>query len=172
MSEKHNHQHQGLMTRQPNSKHCFVCGLESEVGLKLRFDDNGADEVRSEFTVPSRYQGYPGVVHGGIIAAMLDEIAGRVIMIGSHNRFMMTGKLDLKYRKPAPVETPLTLVARLIRDRGRLAEAHSEVRLPDGSVAAEAEITLVQIPSDMLAGGDLEALGWRVYPDGQDARAE
>jgi acyl-coenzyme A thioesterase PaaI-like protein len=162
--------HRSLLARQPNSKHCFVCGLESEVGLKLRFDDNGVDKVRSVFTVPGQYQGYPGVVHGGIIAAMLDEIAGRVIMIGHHNRFMMTGKLDLKYRKPVPIETPLTLIGRLIRDKGRLAEAHSELRLPDGSLAVEAEVTLVQIPSDTLADTDLEALGWRIYPDGQDSQ--
>lgn len=155
----------GELVRQPNSRHCFVCGLESEVGLKLRFDDNGVDEVRSHYTVAKRYQGYPGVVHGGIIAAMLDETAGRVMMIGNHNRFMMTGKMELRYRKPVPVESPLTLIGRLVKDRGRLAEARSEIRLADGSLAAEAEITLVQLPADTVSSASLETLGWRVYPD-------
>jgi len=154
-----------LLARQPNSKHCFVCGLESEVGLKLRFDDNGVDQVISHYTVARKYQGYPGVVHGGVIAAMLDETGGRTTMINDRDRFMMTGKMEIKYRKPVPVETPLTLVGHLIRDRKRMAEVSSEIRLPDGSVAAEATLTLVQIPAEYVPEADLNALGWRVYPD-------
>ena len=158
-----------VFKRQPNSLHCFVCGLENEVGLKLRFADNGTDEVRSEITLHRRYQGYPGVVHGGITAAMLDEIAGRVMMIGNPNRFMMTATLEIKYRKPVPVETPLTLVGTLIRDRGRLAEAHAEIRLPDGTVASEASVTLAQVPDQTFSESDFERLGWRVYPDEETA---
>ncbi len=147
-----------------------MCGLESEVGLRLRFNDNGVDEVRAEIVVNRKYQGYPGVVHGGIAAAMLDETGGRVVMITNPNRFMMTAKLDLKYRKPVPVETPLLVIGRLIRDRGRLAEAHAEIRLPDDSLTTEADITLIQIPVDYLPNVDLDALGWRVYPgDGDSA---
>jgi len=154
-----------FMARQPNSKHCFVCGLESEVGLKLRFDDDGVDQVHALYTVARRYQGYPGVVHGGVIAAMLDETAARTSMINDHDRFMMTGKLDLRYRKPVPVETLLTLVGHLVRDRGRMVEAHSEIRLPDGSLAAEADVTLIAIPPEYVPDADLNALGWKVYPD-------
>lgn len=158
-----------IWKRQPNSHHCFVCGLESEVGLKLRFDDNGVDEVRSHITLNRKYQGYPGVAHGGIIAAMLDEIGGRVTMSANPDRFMMTAKLDLKFRKPVPVDTPLTLIGKLLRDRGRLVEAHCEICLPDGSVAAEAEVVLAQIPANYSPGADLDDLGWRVYPDGDSA---
>jgi len=158
-----------IWKRQPNSRHCFVCGLESEVGLKLRFDDNGAGEARAQITIQRQYQGYPGIVHGGIIAAMLDEIGGRVLMGADPDRFMVTAKLELKYRKPIPVETPLTLVATLIKDRGRLAEAHTEIRLPDGSVAAEAEATLAQMPADRAPRESLDALGWRVYPDDESS---
>jgi uncharacterized protein (TIGR00369 family) len=152
--------------RQPNSRHCFVCGLENAVGLKLRFSDNGADEVQAVFTADEQYQGYPGVVHGGVVAAMLDEAAGRTVMITDTNRFMMTGKMEIKYRQPVPVGQPLTLVGHLIRDRGRVAQAHGEVQLPDGSVAAEADVMLVEIPADYVPDVDFESLGWRVYPDG------
>jgi uncharacterized protein (TIGR00369 family) len=158
-------QDQDTLSRQPNSKHCFVCGLESEVGLKLRFDDNGADQVQACYTVGDQYQGYPGVVHGGIVAAMLDETAGRTTMAGDPNRFMMTAKLAIRYRKPVPTETPLTLVGQLLKDQGRLATAHSEIRLPDGSVAAEAEVTLAQIPEGYVPNSSFDELGWRVYLD-------
>ena len=165
MDQKQLNQDTPSLSRQPNSKHCFVCGLDSEVGLKLRFDDNGTNEVQALYSVGEEYQGYPGVVHGGVVAAMLDEIGGRTTMAGDPNRFMMTAKIEIRYRKPVPTETPLTLIGRLLKDQGRLAAAHSEIRLPDGTVAAEAEVTLAQIPEIYLPDTDLEALGWRVYPD-------
>ena len=62
---------------QPNSRHCFVCGLENNYGLKLRFKETGPGEVTADYTVPEHFQGYPGVVHGGIVTAMLDEVTGR-----------------------------------------------------------------------------------------------
>nr|MBN1229255.1 PaaI family thioesterase [Anaerolineae bacterium] len=89
-------------TPQPNSKYCFVCGLESPVGLKLRFTDNGVDAVRAIHMVPDKFQGYPGVVHGGVVAAMLDETGGRAVMIGNPNRFFMTAKMEIRYRQPVP----------------------------------------------------------------------
>lgn len=149
---------------QPNSRHCFVCGLESTVGLKMRFQDNGTDRVQATYTVGEQHQGYPGIVHGGVVAAMLDEAAGRTVMITDPNRFMMTGKMEIKYRQPVPTGEELTLTGTLKKDRGRVALTHSEIRLPDGSVAAEADLMLVEIPAADLPDADLEELGWKVYP--------
>ncbi|HPV08092.1 MAG TPA: PaaI family thioesterase [Aggregatilineales bacterium] len=165
------HQHDER-TRQPNSRHCFVCGLESPVGLRVSFEDNGRDEVRARYTAHEAYQGYPGVVHGGVVAALLDETAGRTPMISNPNRFMFTGKLSIRYRQPVPTDTELTLIGRLLKDRGRIVQAHSELRLPDGTVAAEADVTLVEMPgSGALSDSDLERLGWRVYSDEELAAA-
>lgn len=69
-----------MPNRQPNSRHCFVCGVENPHGLHLTFKQTAPDEVTVEYTVPEHFQGYPGVVHGGIVAAMLDEVAGRAHM--------------------------------------------------------------------------------------------
>ena len=52
--------------RQPNSQNCYVCCLENDYGLQLIFFDNGVDEVWSEYAIPERYEGYPGVAHGGL----------------------------------------------------------------------------------------------------------
>ena len=49
------------------------------------------------------FQGYPGVVHGGIIASMMDEVMGRVFMGGAIDRFMVTAELKIRYRKPVPI---------------------------------------------------------------------
>jgi acyl-coenzyme A thioesterase PaaI-like protein len=148
--------------RQPNSDYCFICGRKNPHGLYMSFYDDGDKTVSSRYTVPEMYQGYPGVVHGGVVAAMLDEVVGRVAMIGDPHHFMMSVKLEIKYRHPVPTETPLKIIGRIERLRGRLGKAVGEVILPDGTVAAEAAMTLADVPAEMMANADLEALGWYV----------
>ncbi len=150
--------------KQPNSHNCFACGLENPYGLQLTFHDNGRDEVTCEYTVPEHFNGYPGVAHGGIVAAMLDEVVIRTAMIADPNRFMMTATIELKYRQPVPTGVPLRLTGRMIRDRGRVARAAGELRLPDGSIAVEAEIVMADLPDGHLTDEKmLERLGWKVY---------
>ncbi|MBT8115004.1 MAG: PaaI family thioesterase, partial [Arenicella sp.] len=84
--------------KQPNASMCFVCGRANPIGLHMHFYDNDEDTVSSTFTPDERYQGYPEIVHGGILASILDEVVGRVAMIGDHHRFMMTVSLNVKYR--------------------------------------------------------------------------
>ena len=152
------------MNKQPNSDHCFVCGRKNPRGLFMVFYDNGEDEVYAEHVVPAAYQGYPGIVHGGVQAAMLDEAVGRVAMIEDLHHFMMSVKLEVKYRHPVPVETPLRIVGRLVRLRGRLGQAVGEILLPDGTLATEAAMTLADLPPELRIDSNLEALGWRVDP--------
>lgn len=150
--------------KQPNSKDCFACGLQNEVGLGLSFYETGPDSVQVEVTVPEQYQGYPGVVHGGIVATMLDEVVGRALMAGSETVFWQTGKLTVRYRQNVPIGEPLTITGEVTRRRGRIAESRAELRLGDGSLAAEAEALLAKLPVEFTQA-EVEALGWRVYPD-------
>jgi uncharacterized protein (TIGR00369 family) len=151
--------------KQPNSRQCFVCGVENPYGLHLQFFDDGEDRVLAEYTVEERFQGYPGTVHGGIIASMLDEVLGRTLMAGDPNHFFVSAKLTVRYRKSVPIGQPLRLTGKLVRERGRTAVAQAELRLPDGSIGAEAEAILVDAPFRLTDAMDLETLGWKVYPD-------
>ena len=148
--------------KQPNSDQCFVCGQHNPVGLYMHFHDNGENEVVSEYTVAARYQSYPGIVHGGILASMLDEVVGRVAMIGDHHHFMVSVKLQVLYRHPVPVETPLVIRGRIIRLRGRLGKAQGEIILPDGKIACEAAITLADVPAAILSSTNESLLNWQV----------
>lgn len=130
----------------------------------MTFYDNGRNEVVSEYTVSEDYQGYPGVVHGGVVAAMLDEAVLRVALIGDHHHFMMSVRLEVKYRQPVPTETPLRIVGRLERLRGRLGKAIGEIQLPNGEIVAESSMTLADVPLEMVANADLDALGWYIDP--------
>ncbi|MCC7361114.1 MAG: PaaI family thioesterase [Anaerolineales bacterium] len=154
------------MIKQPNSAHCFVCGLNNALGLRLSFYELSDTEVTACYTPPDDYEGYPGVLHGGIVAALLDEVGSRAGMIGAPGHFMVTAHLDVKYRRPTPIGRPLTLYGRLVKRSGRRAVAAAELRLPDGGVSASADLMLADLPADTLPPGDLETLGWRVYPDG------
>jgi uncharacterized protein (TIGR00369 family) len=150
------------LKKQPNSDHCFICGRKNPHGLYMTFYDNGENEVISEYTVSEDYQSYPGIVHGGIVATMLDEVVGRVSMIDDHHHFMMSVKLEVKYRHPVPTATPLKIIGRIVKMRGRLGQAVGEVLLPDGTIAAESTMTLADVPAEMLVGVNLDALGWRI----------
>lgn len=149
--------------RQPNSRMCFACGLENPVGLHLHFYDNGLDEVVSDFTIADHHQGYPGLAQGGIVAAILDEVGGRTVMIGDPLRFFMTGRLDVKYRQPVPIGVPLRAVGKLLKLKAKLATARAEIVSQAGEVLAEAELILANVPMEVINPSEADRLGWKVY---------
>jgi uncharacterized protein (TIGR00369 family) len=151
------------MKKQANSRQCFVCGVENLRGLHLSFYEVKPGEICADITVPETYQGYPGVVHGGIVAAMLDEVSGRVFM-GDPPRFMFTAKLSVRYRKPVPTGQPLRLVGYAGKDHGKVATARGELFDSNGTLLADAETVLADIPEAMQSF-KLGPEDWMVYPD-------
>jgi len=156
------------MKLQPNSNFCFACGLANEFGLKMKFYNSGPGEVTAEYTVQEQFQGYPGVVHGGIVAAMLDEVAARAHLGGDNPRFMYTAKLNIRYRKNVPVGIPLHLVGKIGKNKKRTATSTGEIYSPDGEILAQAEALLIEVPDEMLDTVDIESLGWKVYDENVD----
>lgn len=155
-------------TLQPNSKMCFLCGLENSVGLHLRFSETAPGVVESTYTAPEHFQGYPGVLHGGIVGAIIDEVSGRAHMGSdpSAPRFMFTATLEIKYRHVVPIGRLLRIVGRAGRARAKSAEAWGGIFLADSNeLLAEGKALLVDVRSDQLDLGRLEELGWQVYPD-------
>ncbi|MGQ9833372.1 MAG: PaaI family thioesterase [Candidatus Villigracilaceae bacterium] len=154
--------------KQPNSRHCFICGLENPVGLHLHIYETEPGVVESTYTAPEHFQGYPGVLHGGIVAAILDEISGRAHM-GSdphHPRFMFTGKLEVKYRKNVPIGKPLKIIGRAGRERPKFVEAWAGIYdAKSGEFLAEAKSIHINVPQDQFDLSKLDELGWKVYPD-------
>jgi acyl-coenzyme A thioesterase PaaI-like protein len=152
--------------KQPNSRHCFVCGIENPVGLKLKIYQTGPGVIETSYTAPDHFQGYPGVLHGGIVASILDEISGRAHMGDpSAPRFMFTGKLEVKYRKNVPVGARLKIIGKAGNSKGKMAEGWAGIYDESGALLAEATTLLVDVPTVLLDSADLEELGWKVYPD-------
>lgn len=124
---------------------CFACGMRNDMGLKLVFRQEG-DEIVTEYTPGTHFQGFPGVLHGGIVATLLDEALSRTAT--AEGRWMMTGKLEIRFRSAAHVGRRLRVSARALASRARMLQAVAEVRLADepGTIIATAEGTFLPLP--------------------------
>jgi len=154
--------------KQPSSRYCFLCGRQNPIGLKITwYTDRDNGQVRATVTVPEHFNGYPGVVHGGIVAAILDETAGRAVLLDGDvdDSLMVTMKLEVKYRRPTPTGVPLEAVGWLIRRDERRAQVAAELRLPDGTVCAECESLLARPREEFMRSWEPERPYWRVYED-------
>lgn len=153
---------------QPNSRNCFGCGVDNPAGLALRVFTVRPGEVRATHTLDERFEGFPGIAHGGIVAVMLDEMVARCVLTEDDTGFMVTAKLDLRYRTPVPIGVELTLTGKLLGRKRQLVTAHAELLLPDGTLAAEADATLSAYPEMSEDSERLQELGWKVYPSNVD----
>ncbi|HUJ10646.1 MAG TPA: PaaI family thioesterase [Verrucomicrobiae bacterium] len=126
----------------PYTRDCFVCGAYNPHGLRLRFCREG-DEVRADFTPQPQHAGFRGIVHGGILATVLDE-AMFWAAASTTKRFCLAAELNVRFVSKISVGQKLTVVARLKLDRGRLWESSAELRNETGTVCARA--TCKQIP--------------------------
>jgi acyl-coenzyme A thioesterase PaaI-like protein len=165
--------HDHPVHQQPSSRWCFVCGIENPCGLKIRFFNDEHHRCTARITLGEQYQSYPGIVHGGILATILDETMGRAILAEGNEpreitdeRFMFTAKIEIRYRKSVPLNQEFVVRGRVDKDRGRLVMVSGEIVLADGTVAVEASATLADIPPDQIGHmlDQTEAIGWRVYP--------
>ncbi len=156
-----------MSERQPSSRGCFVCGRENHGGLRARFEsDPAAGEVRATVSVPEHFNGYPGIVHGGVLSSLLDEAMVRTALLsGGFDDLLVTARMEVAFRLPTPTRTPLTVVARVLRRSASRAQAHAEVRLPDGTVTATAEALLARPPPGVAAAWSAERPYWNVDPD-------
>jgi len=132
------------------------------------YNDEEQQLVWSELMVPSHFNGYPGVVHGGIIAAILDETSGRALLInGDNDALMLTTHLELKYRRPTPTDQPLIAVGWIEKGGTKHARVAGELRLLDGTVTAQCKATVIKPPAQFLdsQGWQEEKPYFKVYED-------
>jgi acyl-coenzyme A thioesterase PaaI-like protein len=147
---------------------CFICGLENPVGLHLHIYETEPGTVESAYTAPEHFQGYPGVLHGGIVGAIIDEISGRAHMGAdpATPRFMFTARLEIKYRQNVPIGEPLRIIGKAGRSRGKSAEAWGAIYLArNGELLAEGNTLLIDVPNSQFDQSRLAELGWKVYPE-------
>ena len=113
---------------------CFACGARNPGGLHMRFRlDASRACAAAEIAVPPRFAGWGNTVHGGIVATLLDE--AMVYACGATGQYVATATMDLRFRKPVPIETPLRIEGRVTGRRARFLQAESLVLLDDAVLA-------------------------------------
>lgn len=149
--------------KQPNSKMCFVCGLKNAFGLKSRFYELENGELMAIFQPSSEHQGYPGRLHGGIAATILDETIGRAIMVAySDNIWGVTVDFSMRLRKPVPIDREVRVIGRIVSDGKRSFEGTGEIVLDDGTVAIEAKGRYLKMDIGKIADFDHQEQEWQV----------
>jgi acyl-coenzyme A thioesterase PaaI-like protein len=114
---------------------CFGCGRNNPIGLKLHFVKEG-DGIRTEFQPDRFYQGWPGLLHGGILQTLLDEVMSNVAY--ATGQTCLTASMTVRLRQPVPITETLVVTGRITRQRKKLIETEGRVCLKDGTVVAEA----------------------------------
>jgi uncharacterized protein (TIGR00369 family) len=127
---------------------CFVCGAQNATGLRMEFRHEG-ERVVADFLPEEAFQGFPGVVHGGILASLLDETLSRTALL--HGEWVMTGRLEIRYRQPAVVGQMLRVSAEIEQRRARMVVARGAIVLaadPE-TIIAEARGTFLPYPEKL-----------------------
>jgi len=121
---------------------CFACGKGNPIGLKLDFRFDGEEYV-TEFEVRPEYQGWAGIVHGGLLATVLDETMARLLWEKELNA--ITGRLNVRYHDRLSVGESVTVRARITKQRSPLVETSAEAAKADGTVVAQATAVSMEV---------------------------
>lgn len=143
---------------------CFACGLRNPYGLHMVFrQDEGA--VVSDFQPHEEHQGFPGIIHGGIVAAVLDEALNWTSLLTEHPAWSMTGRLEVRYRRNVPYGPLLRVRARPGAVRNCMLQATGVLTLADDEsiVLAEAQGTFMMLMQKMADAVMKDFPGMRTF---------
>jgi uncharacterized protein (TIGR00369 family) len=137
-----------------NEHNCFGCGKLNIHGLHLELlPDPDSDGVVTYFVPPAHTEGYSGMVHGGIISTVLDEVMAWSLY--RHGIWAVTGELTIRYRRPVEVGKPVVARGHVVSDRGRVIDVHGEIRdEQDNLLLAQGTAKFVRVPHSQVAAWD------------------
>jgi len=123
-----------------DDQYCFVCGKQNPGGLNLvfSFSENTAS---AEFALCKTFQGYKDIVHGGIIAAVLDEAMIKAAL--AHGIHAVTAELTVRFRNPLFADENAAVEAKVVKTGKKLIEAAAHITGPSSKIIAEGKGKLV-----------------------------
>lgn len=126
-----------------NDDMCFVCGKRNANGLQLDFELVGEDRIRTEFTPSKQYQGWKDVLHGGIIATILDEVMVNAAYL--RKIVAVSAKFEIKLRRPAAIGERLIFYGQILKQGARSLDMKAWAEQDNGAVVAEATGLLMKV---------------------------
>ncbi|SJZ41331.1 PaaI family thioesterase [Selenihalanaerobacter shriftii] len=121
---------------------CFACGPKNPIGLKLEFELND-DIIESKFTPEEVHQGFDGIMHGGLVSTLLDEIMANMLYLQGVKA--VTAKMETKFRKPVEIGQELTITGWIEREKKRTINTAAKIINQEGQKVAEAEAVFMRI---------------------------
>jgi acyl-coenzyme A thioesterase PaaI-like protein len=161
-----------VVKKQPNSKMCIVCGMKNPFGMKAFFYELENNELIAIFKPLEEHQSYPGILHGGIAASILDETIGRAILMGQEKEIWgVTMEFHVQYLKPTPLNEELKVVGRITKEEERIFEGTGELILNNGEIAVTGTGKYMKLPLEKIADFDFEENEWKVIKSENDPDA-
>jgi uncharacterized protein (TIGR00369 family) len=139
-------------------QYCYACGRLNPHGLQLRFRRDGALGVVTSYRPKPEDQGFPGVFHGGVLAALMDE-AMAWSMYAAERVMGVTAKMEMKYRRQVPLDGELTVRGRITRIRGRRIEVEATIFDAEEQRLVESNALFLRLPRQEEAAV-FEQMGW------------
>jgi len=157
--------------KQESSKMCFICGKKNKFGLKASFYETERNELIAIFKPGQEHQGYPGRLHGGIAAAILDETIGRNINVGRDDELWgVTMDFSIKFKRPIPLDGEIKVITNLTEENKRIFKGTGKIILSDGKIAATAEGRYLKLPIEKIADFDREENEWKIIASPDDPK--
>jgi uncharacterized protein (TIGR00369 family) len=122
---------------------CFGCGPANPTGLQLDFLLAEDRSVVCLTSVSDAFEGHPGYLHGGVIATLLDEAMSKSVR--ARGLSAMTGKMDIRYRRPIPSHAPIRLEGKLVRSEGRKHWTEAKILNAKGTELAEGKGLYIEL---------------------------
>ena len=145
-----------VVSKQNNSHMCMICGMENVYGVKGQFYNMEDGSVGGLFTFRPEHQSYPGRVHGGMLATMIDELAGRVLWTDHPDQIAVTMDINVKYRTPVPYDAPLKGRGVYTKKLSRAYSAKCYIMDMDNNILAEGEAKYLVLPADKVSDSSME----------------
>lgn len=145
-----------VIKKQNNSKMCMICGMDNSFGVQAQFYELEDKSVCGLFTFKEEHQSYPGRVHGGMISAMLDELACRAFWVLEPKKLAVTLDLTTKYRKPVPYGVELKGIGRITKQTSRYFIAECKILNAENEVLASGEIKYLIMPNEAITDASYE----------------
>lgn len=156
--------------KQHNTDRCFVCGMLNDAGVKAEFynctNDAGEPVLITKIQPKDIHMSYPNRMHGGVISALLDESIGRAVQITNPEIWAVTIDLNVKFRKPVPLDQTIYIESRITSVGTRAFDGEATMFVQHGTPLATATARFLRVPFDEAFKGEkLNDQNWFIVPE-------